>query len=156
MIVEFDKRTALTASQSFATFIASDPFISSQLARVLCYALSERLLSIIPQLDDYLCPICSSISVKPVRLSCSHVFCVRCLVKLQREHKRFCPICRGDVVMQADSGNLDLGLLNFLKHYFPKESKIKQQENEREVTLEQFRALQSQGVGIKGAGCTIM
>jgi len=81
---------------------------------------------------------------------------VRCLVKLQRERKRFCPICRGDVVLKADSRNLDVGLWNFLRQYFPKEAREKQAENEKEVTLEQFRAVQSQGVGGLRAGCCVM
>lgn len=156
ILKKFDKRTSLTASSSFPTFIASDPFLTSHLAKALCFTMHNHLLTIIPQLDDYLCPICSSISVKPVRLACSHVFCVRCLVKLQRENKRFCPICRGDVVLKADSSNLDIGLWNFLKHYFPKEAREKQAENEREVTLEQFKAVQSQGVNGIRPGCVVM
>ncbi|KAI5793864.1 SPX domain-containing protein [Peziza echinospora] len=157
ILKKFDKRTALGAREIYPSFIASDNFVSSELAKAICFTMNERLVSIIPQLDDYLCPICSSISIKPVRLSCSHVFCVRCLVKLQRERKRFCPICRSDVVLDADSDNLDLSLWRFLKEYFPKESKIKQMENEREVTLEQFRSLQSQHLisGRPGA-CHIM
>lgn len=60
-------------------------------------------------------------------------------------------------MLQADSGNLDVSLLNFLKHYFPKESRIKQAENEHEVTLEQFSSLQSQGlVAPQGQTCIIM
>jgi hypothetical protein len=158
---EFDKRTALGARETFPTFVATHPFLASQLSRAICFTMSSKLLTIIPQLDDYLCPICQSISVKPVRLSCSHVFCVRCLVKLQREAKRFCPMCRGDVVMQADATNLDLSLLNFLKTYFPKEAKEKQKENEYEVVQEQWRNVQlatGQAVGGPGpdAGCVVM
>lgn len=139
--LEFDKRTALGARETFPEFIASDSFLASHLARAICYTMSSSLLNLIPQLDNYLCPICSSISVKPVRLSCSHVFCVRCLVKLQRAQKQSCPMCRRDVVLGADSTNLDLSLLSFLKEYFPKEAKLKQQENEREVAMEQWGAV---------------
>ncbi|KAF8477527.1 SPX domain-containing protein [Kalaharituber pfeilii] len=153
ILKKFDKRTALGAREAFPTFIASDPFLSSELAKAICYTMNDRLLNIIPQLDDYLCPICSSISVKPVRLDCTHVFCVRCLVKLQREKKQFCPICRGDVVLTANADNLDISLLNFLKHYFPKEAKLKQAENEKEVALEQFRALQARSGSVE---CSIM
>ena len=104
--------------------------------------MSSQLLTLLPQLEDYLCPVCQSISIKPVRLSCSHVFCVRCLVKLQRESKRFCPLCRSDVVLTAGSANLDNSLLNFLKTYFPKEAREKQKENEAEVVMEQWRNVQ--------------
>lgn len=138
--------------------MASNPFLASHLAKAICCAMSSKMLTIIPQLDDYLCPVCQSISVKPVRLSCSHVFCVRCLVKLQREAKRFCPMCRRDVVLLADATNLDLGLLNFLKTYFPKEAREKQRENEQEVVLEQWRNVQMRSVGQHGGdvGCAIM
>jgi len=139
ILKKFDKRTALGVSQTYPTLVASNPFLASQLSKAICYTMSSKIVTIIPQLDDYLCPICQSISIKPVRLSCSHVFCVRCLVKLQREAKRFCPMCRGDVVMEADASNLDIGLFNFLRNYFPKESKEKQKENEREVVQEQWR-----------------
>ncbi|KAL7276026.1 hypothetical protein RUND412_000995 [Rhizina undulata] len=141
ILKKFDKRTALGARQTFPVFIASNPFIASHMAKAICYTMSSNLLNIIPQLDDYLCPICSSIFVKPIRLACSHIFCVRCLVKLQRDNKRFCPMCRSDVVMIADSANLDMSLLRFLKDYFPKEAKEKQLENEREVAMEQWHSI---------------
>lgn len=141
ILKKFDKRTALGARETFPEFISSDSFLASHLAKAICYTMSSSLLNLIPQLDDYLCPICSSISVKPVRLSCSHVFCVRCLVKLQRAKTRRCPMCRSDAVLTADSTNLDMGLLAFLKEYFPKEAKLKQQENEKEVAMEQWKSV---------------
>lgn len=49
--------------------------------------------------------------------------------------------------MQADSGNLDVGLHNFLKEYFPKESKAKQSENEKEVAMEQWRNIHEDAFG---------
>ena len=57
---------------------------------------------ILPSLDDYACLICTSIAFKPVRLSCGHLFCVRCLVKMQRAGKEECPLCRAKVVLLAD------------------------------------------------------
>lgn len=69
-------------------------------------------------------------------------------------------MCRAQVVLLADASNLDTGLLNFLKYYFPKEAKIKQLENEREVTLEQFRSVRkAQGSGRgqrNGDPCVVM
>lgn len=138
ILKKFDKRTALGALQKFPTLVASNPFVASDLAKTVCFAMSSKIVSVIPQLDDYLCPICQSINVKPVRLLCSHVFCVRCLVKLQRGAQLRCPICRREVVMQANSTNVDIGMLNLLNDYFPKEAKKKQKENEREVVLEQW------------------
>lgn len=40
--------------------------------------------------------------------------------------------------MDANGNNLDTALYNFLLQYFPKETKEKQLENEREVRDEQF------------------
>jgi len=144
ILKKFDKRTALGACETFPVFVAPTGPLTSHLSRAICHTLCTSLLNVIPQLDDYLCPICSSISVKPVRLSCNHIFCVRCLVKLQRANKDSCPMCRRNCVLGADAGNLDIGLYNFLKEYFPKEAKIKQAENEREVAVEHWKNIHSE------------
>ena len=118
--------------------MSSDPFFADSLARGVCFVMSENLFNAIPQLDDYICPICASITYRPIRLSCSHVFCIRCLVVLQRQKKSKCPICRAEVVLLADSTNIDESLLQFLKMYFPKEVKAKQLENEKLAGLDQL------------------
>ena len=58
------------------------------LAQSICYIVQQSVISIIPQLDDYSCPICMEIAFKPIRLSCGHLFCVRCLVKLKKVTKQ--------------------------------------------------------------------
>ncbi|RPA98854.1 RING-14 protein-like protein [Choiromyces venosus 120613-1] len=161
ILKKFDKRTALGVRQAFPIFITPTGPLASHLSKAICHTLCTSLLNVIPQLDDYLCPICSSISIKPVRLSCSHIFCVRCLVKLQRANKDPCPMCRSKCVLSADSGNLDVGLYNFLKQYFPKEVKIKQAENEREVAIEHWRNIHSESCQIRlpffmGKHCTMV
>jgi E3 ubiquitin-protein ligase BAH len=105
---KFDKRTALHAQANLPMVLASEPFIAQDLARAACFIIQEQLLPIIPQLNDYLCPVCFSISFKPVRLKCNHVFCIRCLIIMQRAKQDHCPLCRGNVVMQASSGMLTL------------------------------------------------
>jgi|SRR5271156_4562386 len=146
--------TKRRARSSFPEFMASDRFFSESLAKSVNYVIAENLLTVLPQLDDYTCPVCASITFKPIRLSCGHVFCIRCLIKLQRQKKPHCPICRRDVVMEADSGNIDEKLLAFLKLYFPREVKAKQLENEKALGLDQ---LEKVGFG-KGEGkeCIIM
>ncbi|TGZ84183.1 hypothetical protein EX30DRAFT_100721 [Ascodesmis nigricans] len=156
ILKKFDKRTALGAAPTFPLFISTHNFLASQLARALCFTMSTRILSIIPQLDDYLCPICQYITIKPVRLACSHVFCVRCLVKLQREYKSNCPMCRNDVVLKADASNIDPSLLRFLKCYFPKECREKQRVNEREVVREQWMTVREGKEEGAEPGCAVM
>ena len=76
ILKKFDKRTSLTyglcavevdgsARSTFPEFMSSDPFFAESLARGVCYVMSENLLSVLPQLDDYTCPICASITFKP-------------------------------------------------------------------------------------------
>ncbi len=101
---KFDKRTALHARAAIPDSLNSNSLISKDLAQATCYTISEELLQVIPQLNDYLCPVCFSISYKPVRLSCGHVFCIRCLIVLQRAEQDKCPLCRTGVVMAADAG----------------------------------------------------
>ena len=50
---------------------------SLSLSLLLVQALTETLLPIIPHIDDYSCVICTSLAFKPIRLHCSHLFCVR-------------------------------------------------------------------------------
>ncbi len=87
------KRTALPLSPDLAspfTVMADSseraPVIASTSARrseslslslLLIQALTETLLPIIPHIDDYSCVICTSLAFKPIRLRCSHLFCVR-------------------------------------------------------------------------------
>ncbi|KAK9350217.1 hypothetical protein V1523DRAFT_355768 [Lipomyces doorenjongii] len=106
--------------------------------------MTKQLLSLIPQLDDYICPVCYLIAFKPVRLDCSHVFCIRCLVKLQRQRKDSCPLCRQKVLITADGRNIDIGLYNQMLLYFPEETKSKQRANNKESTMEKFPHLTNQ------------
>ena len=138
IIKKFDKRTGLSLKTSLPHgFIADGPDI----AKALSAQVSSKILSAVPQLNDYLCPICFSIAYRPVRLQCGHVFCIRCLIVMQRERKDKCPLCRTEVVMQANSINLDPALTEFLKKYFPAEVKAKQKENEEAVAKDQFGVL---------------
>lgn len=103
ILKKFDKRTALHAQLVWPQFMAEAPFLASDMAKAVCYTVSQDLLAVIPQLDDYLCPICFSVSFKPIRLRCQHVFCIRCLVVMQRDNQKRCPMCRDESVMTASS-----------------------------------------------------
>lgn len=119
-------------------------------------------MTIIPQPDDYSCPICQDIYWKPIRLACGHVFCVRCLVKAQARRVKNCPICRAEnAVENATADQLggwkvkppmhscaisklcsaDTARMNMIKLYFPKEVKKKARDNGRERAEEDMRAM---------------
>jgi E3 ubiquitin-protein ligase BAH len=158
MFLEFDKRTNLGATRAFPKLIQSDPIMSETMAKAVCSQVTQDIVNITPQLDDYLCPICFTISWRPIRMKCQHIFCIRCTIVMQRERRRFCPLCRGNVIMGADEGrgifsisqwlfctptnscsdSVDADLARFLKKYFPKETRQKQIELETAAGIEQF------------------
>ncbi|KAJ7698869.1 SPX domain-containing protein [Mycena metata] len=136
------KRTALPATDSSnTTSLALLPASDTSLPRILVQELGTTLLPIIPSLDDYACLICTSIAFKPIRLSCGHLFCVRCLVKMQKRGNAACPMCRAPCVLLADRSNVDWALLNFMRDWFPEESTLKLKQNEREATNEQLEEM---------------
>ncbi|KAL8405053.1 hypothetical protein RB594_009804 [Gaeumannomyces avenae] len=137
ILKKFDKRTSLGVSGSFPQTI-SRRFLSESVAKDLCAQVSSQVVSTVPRVDDYTCPVCLSIAYLPVRLKCRHVFCVRCVVKMQRECKQQCPMCRQKVVMQADLRNLDHELARYMDLYFKKETKEKQKSNDLERGIEMF------------------
>lgn len=153
ILKKFDKQTSLHSlpagsppSTSRSETILTNLHLTSQtpvlspslLARSTAYTISSTLLSLIPQLDDYLCPICAMISYKPIRLRCNHIFCIRCMIRLQRDDKDECPLCREKVVLEATEEHLDLELKRFLKREFSKEVEEKKRENELQAGRELF------------------
>jgi len=45
-----------------------------------------------------------SICWLPIRLDCNHIFCIRCMIKMQNRGKRSCPLCRAETIQQATEG----------------------------------------------------
>ncbi|KIM43658.1 hypothetical protein M413DRAFT_443563 [Hebeloma cylindrosporum] len=111
------------------------------LPRILVQAIGEKLLPIISSIEDYSCLICTSIAFKPIRLSCGHLFCVRCLVKMQKRKQGDCPMCRSPSVLVANRTNVDWALLNFMQDWFPLESREKLKMNEKEASEEEMKEL---------------
>ncbi|KAJ7083647.1 SPX domain-containing protein [Mycena belliarum] len=133
------KRTALPVTDASNTApLALLPASNTSLPRILVQELGTTLLPIIPSLDDYACLICTSIAFKPIRLSCGHLFCVRCLVKMQKRGQDDCPMCRAPCVLLADRSNVDWAMLNFMRDWFPEESSVKLRQNEQEAAQEQL------------------
>ncbi|KAL7923141.1 SPX domain-containing protein [Trichoderma austrokoningii] len=150
ILKKFDKRTALGVSRALPAAINSRKLLSDHISKAVCARISDELVSIIPQINDYLCPICYSLAYQPVRLDCQHLFCIRCIIKIQRRKEESCPLCRAPVVMNASIDNLDADLEKFMKKYFMKEVKEKQRANEIERGIEEF------GPGYTRSECSIM
>lgn len=140
ILKKFDKQTQLTSKNIFPELIINSNeinILNGSIATDICFIISKNLLTIVPQIDDYLCPICCSIAFKPIRLRCGHLFCIRCLVKLRRKNEDKCPLCRNECLLSLTSDDLDLAQMNYMKIYFPKEVKEKEMENSREILQEQ-------------------
>lgn len=160
ILKKFDKRTALGVKRTFPRQVEYPEF-SEHLAKAVCAEVNTRILSHVPQLDDYSCPMCCEIEWRPVKLSCGHVFCIRCLIVMQNNKQHNCPFCRAKTVFDANSGasfpytpqpkitentvlkvstsdNLDQDLAVFLKKWFPDEVKAKQRYNEHMAGIDQY------------------
>ncbi|KAI8816827.1 SPX domain-containing protein [Fimicolochytrium jonesii] len=147
ILKKHDKRTHLTASEEFSRFSQGQSFFMDNIARALIFSIQERLVTVIPQPDDYACPICQDVAWKPIRLTCGHVFCVRCLVKAQVREVKNCPVCRShNAIEDATPNQLDVARMNLLKLYFPKEVKQKALENGRERATEELATLFPNGI----------
>mgnify|MGYP002403122342 CR=1 FL=1 len=160
------KRTALPLSFPFNKTTFTSPssdvpshltlfsrFTTTTLPRTFVQALGETLLPIIPHVDDYSCLICTSLAFKPIRLNCGHLFCVRCLVKMQKRGQADCPLCRAAVVLTANKQNVDWAMLNFMQDWFPVEAKEKLKANEEEAAREQMEEL---GINPDSSACLVM
>lgn len=135
ILKKFDKQTSFNVSNEFPALISEDHVFmtGSSLAQSICYMMQTKLLAIVPQLDDYSCPICVSVAYKPIKLECGHLFCVRCLIKMKQRGKMDCPMCRQhQAIASADSSNLDLQAMYTIKTMFPEEVKEKHREADKE------------------------
>jgi rubrerythrin len=116
----------LSASNSGAGTFADS------IARDLHTEIGTKVLSIVPQLDDWICPVCYGMAWRPVNLGCCRsVFCISCIIHLQDEGMKKCPMCNSETILSADGRNIDFETMAFLEKYFPMEAKKRQKENER-------------------------
>ncbi|KAL2203892.1 RING-14 protein [Sarocladium strictum] len=150
ILKKFDKRTALGISKAFPVAVPSDKLLAGSVAKDVCAQMSQQLVNVVPQLNDYLCPVCFAVAYRPVKLDCQHIFCLRCIVKMQRRKEKHCPLCRSDVVMTASADNLDIELAKYLRKYFSKEAKEKQKADDLERGIEDY------GPDYRNNDCTIM
>ncbi|KAI3403318.2 hypothetical protein KGF56_003906 [Candida oxycetoniae] len=114
ILKKFDKQTSLGIQNIYSKLILPD-FIfvgGKSLAQSICYVIQDSVLSLVPQIDDYSCPI----------------------FKMKQEDKTSCPMCRRKgAILEADSSNLDLKSMELMKKYFPVEvrEKIRDRDKER-------------------------
>ncbi|OQO08062.1 hypothetical protein B0A48_06855 [Cryoendolithus antarcticus] len=163
ILKKFDKRTHLDNQNYLLDLRKRHPTLltngsakqasgfANSIARDLSAEISSKVLAIVPQLDDWTCPICYAMAWRPVSLGCcKSVFCIRCIIKLQDEGMKRCPCCNKETVMGADGRNLHFETMDFLEKYFPLEVKKRQRENEKAALAREY------GEEFVKPGCSVM
>ncbi|KAI7363279.1 hypothetical protein KC354_g6608 [Hortaea werneckii] len=122
------------------------------IARDLYSEITSKILGIVPQIDDWTCPVCLEMAWRPVSLGCCRaLYCIRCIIRMQDDKTQRCPACNAEgTVMKADARNLDFEAMDFLEKYFPLETKKRQKENETANLARQY------GEEFVKPGCVIM
>ncbi|KAK4497461.1 hypothetical protein PRZ48_011912 [Zasmidium cellare] len=161
ILKKFDKRTHLQGDQFAKNLIVKYPGIKSSksgaggfadsIGRDLQAEMGTKVLAIVPQLDDWICPVCCEMAWRPVNLGCCRaVLCIRCVIDLQSKNMKKCPMCNAETVMAANGKNLDMDTMEFLEIYFPMEVKKRQKENEKAQLARDY------GEEFVKPGCTVM
>ncbi|EGF98445.1 uncharacterized protein MELLADRAFT_95687 [Melampsora larici-populina 98AG31] len=148
LLKKHSKRTSLPNVTQFFNLSSQVGGNDQDMIRVL----SERLVEVVPILENYECPICREIAYKPVKMNCGHRFCVRCLVKLQKSSEDRCPVCRQCVVLDTTPRALELQTKVYMERWFPKEIKLKTKDDARELAIEELNEL---GLPVLRSGCLI-
>ncbi|KAI9052525.1 hypothetical protein LZ554_003868 [Drepanopeziza brunnea f. sp. 'monogermtubi'] len=140
ILKKFDKKTCLGAAGMFPNLFLAHTIMSGTIATAVCQQVTQDLIGIVPQVDDYTCPVCSDIHYRAVRLDCRHILCIRCTIVLQRVRypRALCPICRSDTLLSATIDNLDLKMECYLERFFKKEVRSKQIQNQTARGREEF------------------
>ncbi|KAF2481851.1 SPX domain-containing protein [Neohortaea acidophila] len=109
---------------------------ASSIARDLNAELATKVLGIVPQVEDWNCPVCYAMAWRPVNLGCcTSVFCINCIIKLQEEGVERCPVCDKETVLQANGRNIDFEAMDFMEKYFPLEAKKRQKFHDRAAKM---------------------
>ncbi|KAI9884871.1 MAG: hypothetical protein M1823_003353 [Watsoniomyces obsoletus] len=118
---EFDQRTALRIRDRFPASLVGRNLVGGCLAEAVCLEQAEYVLSLIPRLNDFLCPVCSKIAYKPIRLNCTHVICKPCIIAMKEGRIGWCPSCGAGGVLTANKDNIDRDLKHRMWWYFTAE-----------------------------------
>ncbi|KAK3054866.1 hypothetical protein LTR09_004024 [Extremus antarcticus] len=144
------KHPALLTNSGKQGQLQSPGGFANSIARDLNAEIASKVLAIVPQPDDWDCPVCYSMAWKPVSLGCcKSVYCIRCIIKLQDEGMKRCPVCNQETVMKADGRNINFEAMEFLQKYFPMETRKRQKENEKAALVREH------GEAFVKPGCAI-
>ncbi|TKA24217.1 hypothetical protein B0A50_05981 [Salinomyces thailandicus] len=147
--------TATTTGAAPATTVNTKPCCTIGFANTIAHdmysEITSKILGIVPQLDDWSCPVCLEMAWRPVSLGCCRaLYCIRCIIRLQDDETKRCPACNAETVLKADARNLNFEAMDFLEKYFPLETKKRQKENETASLAREY------GEEFVKPGCAVM
>lgn len=149
ILKKFQKRTHIDVSPSVLKTIHAES-LASEVSRSLCVRMSNDLATLIPPLNQYTCPVCCDIAYLPIWTPCKHLFCTRCIYKLQQRRVRACPQCREPTVLKTYMDGIDANLVRHLERYYPDKCREKNIQDRTEIGQEVF------GVDYKYKSCVVM
>jgi len=152
ILKKFDKRTHLEGQVFLKALRSQYPALitngtggtsaggfANSIARDMAAELASKVLAIVPQIDDWNCPVCYSMAWRPVNLGCCRaLYCIRCIIRLQDEGTKRCPMCNKETVKKANGKNIDFEAMDFLEKYFPWEVKKRQLDNEKDALVRDY------------------
>ena len=89
--------------------------------------------------SNFLCSVCNELLVKATGLQCGHIFCLNCVKKWRQSFKPMldsmlhvrkatCPICRTEIMTQAQLKTVDSFLEKAVEVFFNDEAKKSRKE----------------------------
>lgn len=109
ILKKFDKHTALSPTKptyqllSRTRILSTNKLLALSVARDMATSIATELVTLVPQLQDYLCPVCENIASYPMKPSCGHIICSRCMNKMLRKKMFRCPLCRIDITQPQNA-----------------------------------------------------
>ncbi|KAK5710548.1 hypothetical protein LTR17_018820 [Elasticomyces elasticus] len=147
ILKKFNKRTHLEGQQFRQELVSKYPALlppsnrngaggaggfANSIARDMHAEISSKVLSIVPQVDEWNCPVCYEMAWRPA------------------DHVQRCPTCNAETVARADGRHINYEAMDFLEKYFPMETKQRQKENEKADLEMRY------GENFTKPGCTTM
>ena len=86
-----------TCSEMASSHSLNTPVVPVILKYSYCNKEYQFITHVESFVERFLCPICQEILYEPVQTSCGHLFCGRCLKKVQSKN---CPSCRAEFIRE--------------------------------------------------------
>jgi len=88
-------------------------------------------------IEQFECPLCSSLLFEPIVTCCGHVFCRRCILR-GMDHDNKCPLCRVVIHVTPEHGICKF-IEQIIEKAFPEQLVIRQNEEKEALDSQKFQ-----------------